>query len=773
MFEPWARLPVRFAADFVHRPQHSVCIALLRYIQGNGRVLSGCALLQSTRFILSRAVLIILFVRGDIAHGQQPEAGSDAGKQWAIVVAVQNHDDPRLNNIRFTQNDALELRRILMERAGVPGRQVIELIDESPAQRRPTLINLRSQLRAALLSAEIGPNDRILVYFSGHGTLVDGQTYLVPSDASLQNRKESCYPVQELHDLLKSCRCQRKMLVLDCCYAGGDLSERLQVPDGSYLVDAVNVDEVPGCVVMASSSRREQSLEWPARKQGLFSYWFCKGLEGGADENGNDELTFDELYSYTEQHVSRTARQVFERRQTAVRHVNFDIAGDPVVIKLLHEHPETVCRRLAAHLDLDAREHGLKRIGFLEFRTPIDNRDELARANLPRLAAERIRIAMNALRGDSYDIVTDERLTLTDNTKALTVEAIGQPQSLQALRETVSDLDAVVWGRLDRRSDRITLQCELLRVSDSERLATPTGSFPLSEDLFGDWGASFDNRNSPDTDSPYAPAVIQYIDHESRTPPTQKSDFPFVVEIWSLRPRAGESAKLIADELVQLPQSRVKFSSGTVFVVTAAKGDSVSGMFDHDGQRQAGTVSIRSVIAAPKKKEFLLTPGSVERDKELLVEAEMHEMFEIRVQNHLGADVAMTLLVDGINTRGMQREWLGQAKSWVIPPTGKDSYRVIEGWYPETDTERLNDDLISTTMQRFRFGKLSNAVANRRGFSDSLGVITAAFYASSGRAVGVEAGPEEYRKLEMKTFRPGKLLGVVNVRYLEASQPGR
>lgn len=60
----------------------------------------------------------------------------------------------------------------------------------------------------------------------------------------------------------------------------------------------------------------------------------------------------------------------------------------------------------------------------------------------------------------------NEQLTLA--TKALTVEAIGQPQSLHALRETVNDLDAVVWGRLDRRKGRKTQQWELLRVADLE-----------------------------------------------------------------------------------------------------------------------------------------------------------------------------------------------------------------------------------------------------------------------------------------------------------------
>jgi hypothetical protein len=286
MFEPWARLPVRFAADFVHRTQHSVCIALLRYIQGNGRVLSGCALLQSTRFILSRAVLIILFVRGDIAHGQQPEAGSDAGKQWAIVVAVQNHDDPRLNNIRFTQNDALELRRILMERAGVPGRQVIELIDESPAQRRPTL-DQPAKSTASSLVIRLRSDRTTESWFTSAATELwwTGRLILCPPTPALQNRKESCYPVQELHDLSKilspaSGRCWSWIVAMRVAIFPNDYRFLMEV---TWLI-AVNVDD--------SSRMRGDgqqfaagSKAWngPHGRQGLFSYWFCKGLEGGAD----------------------------------------------------------------------------------------------------------------------------------------------------------------------------------------------------------------------------------------------------------------------------------------------------------------------------------------------------------------------------------------------------------------------------------------------------------------------------------------------------------
>lgn len=697
--------------------------------------------------------------------------GAQTGQQWAVIICVQDHDEQAFNNVHFTQNDAVELRRVLVERAGVSPSRIIELLDhEAQPDKRPTLSNIRTRLKQALTDDRIGPNDQIIVYFSGHGLLVDERTFLVPADAKRNDVKNTCYPVNELNELMKSCRAGNKFLVLDSCHAGGDIAETLGSPDGDDFVDAINADSIPGCVVIASSSKQESSWEWPERRQGLFSYWFCKGLEGGADVNGNSQITLSEIYNYTEQHVRRTAHQVIQKRQTPVRYVNFKIVSDPVVLTLLHEHPESVCRRIAAHLDLDAREHGLKRIGFLEFRTPIGNKDELARVNLPRLAADRIRIAMNALRSNAYSVASATDLGKAPGSKALTVEGLGEPESLQSLKEQDKKLDAVVWGRLDRRKDRITLQCELLQVATGDRLSMPSGSFPLSGDLFGDWGASFDNTDAPQTESPFAPEVVEHINRESRIPPTQKPDFPFRVEIWSLKPRIGETAFLIGDESVRFSAGQKRLKSGQQFVVNGINGRTLTGAYVVDGRQQRGTSDLLNARAAPRRKEFMLTPGDVERNRELLVAAETDELFEIRIQNRLGSDVAMTLLVDGINTRGLQREWLGKAKSWVIPPTGDDTYRVVEGWYPETTAEKLSQNTIGTNMKRFRFGKASNALASRRGFGDALGVITAAFYGPSGRAVGVAAGPEEYRELEMKTFRPGDLLGVINLRYMDASE---
>jgi hypothetical protein len=73
------------------------------------------------------------------------------------------------------------------------------------------------------LPQEVGPDDRVLFYFAGHGIALDGEDgpegYLVPEDANREDRN-SFLAMTELHDALASLPCRHLLLILDCCFAG-------------------------------------------------------------------------------------------------------------------------------------------------------------------------------------------------------------------------------------------------------------------------------------------------------------------------------------------------------------------------------------------------------------------------------------------------------------------------------------------------------------------------------------------------------------------------
>jgi hypothetical protein len=120
--------------------------------------------------------------------------------------------------------------------------------------------------------------------------------------------------------------------------------------------------------------------------------------------------------------------------------------------------------------------------------------------------------------------------------------------------------------------------------------------------------------------------------------------------------------------------------------------------------------------------------------------------------------------VDGLNVLGQKRERLGKARSWVLDP--RKPY-TIPGWFLSNPGATSDGGREENTLKRFQFTDVAKSVAMRQNFGDSIGLITAAFYAERGRAVGVGEGPEEQRDLQVLDFHPGRLLAVVNIRYVD------
>lgn len=657
------------------------------------------------------------------AGGQEKDG--PPGEQWVVFIAVKQYAEPALS-LAYPLEDAKALRTVLVERAGVPGDHVLELTDESPPERRPTLANLRRALPEFLRRAK--PRDRVLVFFNGHGMRDRDTTYLVPADASRDDLAGTALPMAELRGLLAKCPAGLKFLVLDCCHAaatraapGGD------VPAGE-LAKALEARPVPGLVVLASCQAKEHSWEWNERRMGLFSYWLARALEGGADANGDGALSVDEVYGYTFDRVTGTAKNIFGRAQTPMRlHVG-DVAGVPTLLALRPEPPESVCRRLAAHLDVEIRAHKLQRVGVLEFLMPLGNVVGLPRAHLPGFCAAQVRDELarlsrqNELPGGGYQVLGEGDLKRA--AKGVGAEDIGDAAALARLSDRAGGLDGLVTGIMKRRGDNVHLKCELVATAKGNTLGEPAGLFPLSEDLAGDLGASFDNRGRPQG-GPYAALVVGHaLKQAERNHPALSKQFPFKVEVWSVRAEPGQKIG------PKTPRKKKEF------IQLPAAGDA------------AGGLNLR----------------------ELCVAAREGEVFEIYVWNHSEQPVAAHVLVDGLNVIGQKRERLGKGRMWapLEPTTDPEQPYLIAGWY---DDRRPGNDLPLT--KRFRFVDVAESVAGRQKYGEAIGLITVGLYGERGRALGVGEGPEERRDLGTSDFPIGRLLGVVQIRYVDERDLGK
>ncbi len=134
-------------------------------------------------------------------------------KSLAVVVGINAYANG-ISPLRSAVNDACEVARILERDHKYTVHRFLD--------QEASLASLRAFLTETL-PKDVGPKDRLLVYFAGHGVALDGDDgpagYVVPQDARADD-PATLLPMGELSDTLSDLACRHLLLILDCCFAG-------------------------------------------------------------------------------------------------------------------------------------------------------------------------------------------------------------------------------------------------------------------------------------------------------------------------------------------------------------------------------------------------------------------------------------------------------------------------------------------------------------------------------------------------------------------------
>ncbi len=270
----------------------------------------------------------------------------DKGRKWAVIVGINSYRDQLIPPLEFCVADARLMEEALSQKCGYELERILRLTDDRTEDHlRPYKDNLATQISQWLERAEEG--DTVLVFFSGHAFL-DGQEqcYLAPQDCKKRNLVTSSVKADDVRKMLRDCKARQKLLILDCCHAGG--LKDAETPGASGEELAAVFREASGLITLASCHKGESSREWKEKGQGLFTYFVVQGLQGAADDNRDSLVDSDELYTYTFDHVSRTAQKDLNALQRPVRSIPADALG---VFALARVQPQnlTVCALFTVH----------------------------------------------------------------------------------------------------------------------------------------------------------------------------------------------------------------------------------------------------------------------------------------------------------------------------------------------------------------------------------------------------------------------------------------
>ncbi len=235
------------------------------------------------------------------------EKASSELKVWALVIGVSSYD--HMPVLRYTDDDAYRMYAFLKSPEGgaIDDAHIKVMIDEE-ATKEGIIKNMKA------LYAKAGPNDLVMMYFSGHGL----KGAFLPIDYDGYNNK---LDHEEISEIFKQSPAKYKLVIADACHSGSlfamrDASAKNALT--SYYESLAQAQS--GTALIMSSKSEETSLESSGLRQGVFSHFLIRGLKGEADTDENNIVNVKELYDY----INKNVQDYTGRRQSPVIQGDYD-----------------------------------------------------------------------------------------------------------------------------------------------------------------------------------------------------------------------------------------------------------------------------------------------------------------------------------------------------------------------------------------------------------------------------------------------------------------
>jgi Caspase domain len=238
------------------------------------------------------------------------QASFEAEKRNAVLVAP-NYRDSGLPSLRFTYNDAAELRSEL-ERQGY----TVHMVPSTEA----TADGIREALEKQKTYLDGSSQATLLFAFMGHGFQdTKGKNYLMTYGADMENMDKEALPVDEVEDLLNKTGARRKIIFIDACRSS------VGTRDATKPRSMADFKAAEGMSIFLATKPGAYSYEDPELSHGLFTYYLLEGLRGKA-AGADGFVSFQDLTKYVEKSVDDYA----EKKDMAQKPVmsSQDLRGD-------------------------------------------------------------------------------------------------------------------------------------------------------------------------------------------------------------------------------------------------------------------------------------------------------------------------------------------------------------------------------------------------------------------------------------------------------------
>ncbi len=202
------------------------------------------------------------------------KATAKSGNYHALLIGVESYEDFSFRDLEKPVKDATELQSILINNYTFEPGDVTLL--KNP--KKEDIIN-----KLAYLQDRLGPEDNLLVYYSGHGIVKNDVGYWLPSDAAKESRM-AWLSNAELRDYMNGMKAKHTLIIADACFSG------------SIFTGAYRDAEEFACEEMAKMKSR-RAMTSGANTVVPDESIFFKYLSQKLKENSTNCLSAESLYS--------------------------------------------------------------------------------------------------------------------------------------------------------------------------------------------------------------------------------------------------------------------------------------------------------------------------------------------------------------------------------------------------------------------------------------------------------------------------------------------
>jgi helicase len=226
-----------------------------------------------------------------------------------VFIGINRYRSVDINELRYAERDARALHALFTDTLGAgAGLLVGEQATRAAIEEQFSLLR------------EVGPDDFVVIGFSGHGS----ETHeLVTYDADIGDLAATCIPLDLLTDWFKRIPSRQLLCVLDCCFSGAMGAKVLQVESKprSLLSEAALLDQLAGDgrLILTASTAKQPAWENPKIGHGLLTHFLLEALQGAEEVRKAGKVSVYRLLEYVTNRVVDAASQFGARQEPTLR----------------------------------------------------------------------------------------------------------------------------------------------------------------------------------------------------------------------------------------------------------------------------------------------------------------------------------------------------------------------------------------------------------------------------------------------------------------------